>query len=70
MKVRISRIVLLVVMLSFIVSAGSSAAVRTGAWVDEVVLVEETDPNKAIARIEAGELDIYTLIGLQVWDQF
>jgi len=61
MKVRISRIVLLVVMLSFIVSAGSSAAVRTGAWVDEVVFVEETDPNKAIARIEAGELDIYTL---------
>lgn len=61
MKVRISRIVLLVVMLSFIFSAVSQAAVRTGAWVDEVVFVEETDQNKAIARIEAGEIDIYTL---------
>jgi len=61
MEVRISRIVLFVVMLSVICSMGSLAATRTGAWVDEVVFVEETDQNKAIARIEAGELDIYSL---------
>lgn len=47
--------------LMFVVAGTTMAAARTGAWVDEVVFVMEEDQNKAVARIESGEFDIYTL---------
>lgn len=60
------------IMLTLIVCmlAGTTMALaRTGAWVDEVVFVMEEDQNKAVARIESGELDIYTL-GISQADLF
>lgn len=57
-----SRYVLAIVtLLTLAFTSGAAAAARTGAWVDEVVFVEETDQNKAVARIESGELDLFTL---------
>jgi hypothetical protein len=32
---------------------------RTGAWVDSVVVIEEPHADKAITRLDAGELDVY-----------
>jgi peptide/nickel transport system substrate-binding protein len=32
---------------------------RTGAWVDSVVVIEEPNADKAITRLDAGELDVY-----------
>ncbi len=32
---------------------------RTGGWFDEIVTIEEDDSSAAIARLEAGELDMY-----------
>ncbi len=32
---------------------------RTGAWVDTVVVVEEPNADAAIARLEAGDIDVY-----------
>lgn len=32
---------------------------RNGAWVDTVVVVEEPNPDAAITRLEAGDIDVY-----------
>ena len=32
---------------------------RMGAWVDEVIVIEEADSAAAITRLEAGEMDVY-----------
>ncbi len=32
---------------------------QTGAWVDEVVVVEEPSASAAVSRLSAGELDVY-----------
>lgn len=32
---------------------------RTGGWLDTIVIVEEPDANSAVARLEAGDLDVY-----------
>lgn len=34
-------------------------ATRTGGWLDTIVIVEEPDSNSAVARLEAGDLDLY-----------
>ena len=47
----------LVLILALAVSA--SAQTRRGAWVDEVVIVEEASSAAAITRLEVGEFDIY-----------
>lgn len=41
--------------------AGSAwaGAARTGAWVDEVIVTEEPTADRAITRLEAGELHVY-----------
>jgi peptide/nickel transport system substrate-binding protein len=39
-------------------SAGASTA-GTGAWVDEVVVVEEPSAAAAVTRLDVGELDVY-----------
>ena len=35
------------------------AAGRTGGWLDTIVVVEEPDANSAVARLEAGDMDVY-----------
>lgn len=67
-RIRVSLAVLLLMTLAF-PTLSLAAAARTGAWVDEVVFVEEVDQNKAVARIESGELDIFTL-GISQADLF
>jgi len=37
----------------------ASAQTRTGAWVDEVIVVEEASQAAAITRLEIGEFDLY-----------
>lgn len=32
---------------------------RTGGWLDTIVVVQEPDSNSAVARLEAGDLDMY-----------
>ncbi len=32
---------------------------RTGGWLDTIVIVQEPDSNSAVARLEAGDLDVY-----------
>lgn len=32
---------------------------RQGGWLDTIVIVEEPDANAAVARLEAGDLDVY-----------
>jgi peptide/nickel transport system substrate-binding protein len=32
---------------------------RTGGWLDTIVIVQEPDSNSAVARLEAGDLDMY-----------
>ena len=32
---------------------------RTGAWVDTVIFVEEPNPDSAVTRLAAGDLDVY-----------
>ena len=32
---------------------------RTGAWIDQLVVVEEPDADKAVTRLEAGDIDVY-----------
>jgi peptide/nickel transport system substrate-binding protein len=32
---------------------------RNGGWLDTIVIVEEPDANSAVARLEAGDLDLY-----------
>lgn len=32
---------------------------RNGGWLDTIVIVEEPDANSAVARLEAGDLDVY-----------
>lgn len=39
--------------------AAAATTPRMGAWVDEIVLVEEADSTKGVARIESGEFDVY-----------
>jgi len=34
-------------------------ATRTGGWLDTIVIVQEPDSNSAVARLEAGDLDMY-----------
>jgi peptide/nickel transport system substrate-binding protein len=61
MSRKITRISAAMMALMFVLAGTTMAAARTGAWVDEVVFVMEEDQNKAVARIESGEFDIYTL---------
>lgn len=67
-RIRIAISLMMLLALAF-PAMSLAAAARTGAWVDEVVFVEETDQNKAVARIESGELDIFTL-GISQADLF
>jgi peptide/nickel transport system substrate-binding protein len=32
---------------------------RNGGWLDTIVIVQEPDSNSAVARLEAGDLDVY-----------
>ncbi len=48
---------LLVGVLLALVALGAWA--RNGAWLDEVILVEEPSPGKAIERLIAGDIDMY-----------
>lgn len=49
----------LALVLVFALAAGAGAQSRNGAWVDEVVVVEEASSAAAITRLEVGEFDIY-----------
>ena len=49
----------LALLLVVTLAAGAGAQVRTGAWVDEVIVTEEASPAAAITRLEAGEFDLY-----------
>jgi peptide/nickel transport system substrate-binding protein len=42
-----------------LMAVGLSAAARTGAWVDEIVFVEEPSQGAAIAKLQAGEIDVF-----------
>lgn len=66
---KITRTSIIWALLVLALAGAAAAAARTGAWLDEVVFVEETDQNKAVARIESGEFDIYTL-GISQADLF
>lgn len=55
--------------LVLIASMACVAAERMGGWFDEIVLVEETDMNKGLARMQAGEFDLYAL-GMSKGDLF
>ena len=39
--------------------AEPEAVDRRGGWLDTIVVVEEPDANSAVARLEAGDLDVY-----------
>lgn len=39
--------------------AEPEAVDRKGGWLDTIVVVEEPDANSAVARLEAGDLDVY-----------
>ncbi|OUM98671.1 MAG: hypothetical protein BAA04_05450 [Firmicutes bacterium ZCTH02-B6] len=56
-KLPIGYCLALVVVLALAASAG--AQTRTGAWVDEVIVIEEATPAAAITRLEVGEFDVY-----------
>src|SRR5690606_41433777 len=49
----------LALVLVLALAAGAGAQIRTGAWVDEVIVVEEVSSAAAITRLEVGEFDIY-----------
>jgi len=49
----------LTLVLVLALAAGAGAQTRTGAWVDEVVVIEEASSAAAITRLEVGEFDIY-----------
>ncbi len=49
----------LALVLVLALAAGAGAQTRTGAWVDEVVIVEEASSAAAITRLEVGEFDVY-----------
>src|SRR5690625_2077731 len=50
---------ILTVALLLALSVGAFAEVRTGTWVDEVVITEEPSPATAIKRLQAKDIDIY-----------
>ncbi len=39
--------------------AVTGLAQRKGAWVDEVIIIEEPEPAAAVSRLEVGEIDVY-----------
>lgn len=56
---RLSIICLTVMIMLIVGTVASSAAERTGAWVDDIVVIEETREPAAIEMLLAGEIDIY-----------
>ncbi len=42
-----------------IITAESGEGVRMGAWVDEVIITVETDPEQAILKLGEGAIDLY-----------
>ncbi len=40
-------------------STSEEEANRMGGWLDTIVIVQEPDANSAVARLEAGDLDVY-----------
>jgi peptide/nickel transport system substrate-binding protein len=47
-------------LLALVLALGAQAQERTGAWVDEVVAVEEPSADAAVLQLELGGLDIYS----------
>lgn len=56
---RLSIVCLAVMIMLIGGSIASSAAERTGAWVDDIVVIEEQREPAAIGMLLAGELDMY-----------
>jgi peptide/nickel transport system substrate-binding protein len=47
------------ILLVGLITFAFSAVARTGAWVDEIVFVEEPSQGAAIAKLQAGEIDVF-----------
>lgn len=54
-RLSILLLVVLVLSLSIVVAAEQ----RMGTWVDEIIIVEESDVSTAVSRLSAGDLDIW-----------
>lgn len=39
--------------------AAAAPTDRTGAWLDQLVVVQEPDADKAVSRLEAGDIDVF-----------
>lgn len=58
MAKRLLALVLIVGLVALPTTAFAQTA-RKGAWVDEVVIVQEADPSAAITRLENGDIQLY-----------
>ncbi len=59
MAKRLVSLILLVAFVAALPMAAAAQTVRRGAWVDEVVAVEERDSAAAITRLEAGDIQVF-----------
>ena len=59
MRSRLSIVCLAVMIMLIVGSVVSSGAERMGAWVDDIVVIEEQREPAAIGMLLAGELDMY-----------
>lgn len=58
MNRKLSLVLAVIMLLSFTLAA-SAAEKRVAGWVDDIIIVEESDVNTAISRLRAGDLDIW-----------
>ncbi|MCL0085612.1 hypothetical protein M1N69_05650, partial [Thermodesulfovibrionales bacterium] len=59
MKTGFMSLVSVLALLMLMAEGVSAEEARMGAWVDEIVAVQEVSPAAAIARLKAGDIHIY-----------
>jgi peptide/nickel transport system substrate-binding protein len=61
---RASTFLIVAALIAGIVACGPVPTPRTGAWLDEVIIMEEPDAAQAILELQSDRLDVYASYGL------